>query len=701
MSELELTGCRSTQLAGYLSALGIHRTVARVLDEAAQGYWQGGTYRLICRFATIDELAAALNARFEPESIVAPWNSGSGFSTSGKSKSANEIVRWVRDSSDSRLAPVRRAVAGSDRVITEAQRMGISDVWDKKWKPELLRLCRNELPDAAIAWMDAALALGQNDSPAYSRLLGTGGNFGRQELSVNYLQQARTVLEGSRSLGWLLSVLDGQQRAPYPATKSPGQFDPGGVGTPADDEAWMANPWMFLFVIEGVLLFATAVVRRYGSAYSHAALPFQVSGSAAGFSTSASAENPSAELWTPEWPQPSGIGDIAHLFGEGRADWNSHPARSGLDMARASATLGVDRGITAFHRYVFVDRLGQNPMAVPAGRIEVGERGGVDLLAPLDRWREALRRADPPPDAAARLKALDRAIYDHACSGTASALAAVFAALGRCRSAAARSGKVRQAELPDLRLPDGAALLDHLRDAFDGDPELRIAAALASSRDHNRPLERWLGDPPLAGGLAAGLADVARRRGFPLATMETIRGRTPSVRGARIAFEHGMRLRSGDIVCFIEGGIDDDRVAVLLLGLSCIDWSHTRSETLPGDRSAPAPAVDLLLPFTGVKPLDYSSIDDQTESLFVRPGHDWVPQLLAGHLPEVLHDATRRLHLAGLRHVVNVPDGPWDGTRLAAALLMNTTAPDRRSALSRIALIRAHRMIPSIEEEIA
>jgi CRISPR-associated protein Csx17 len=700
MSELELSGCQSTQLAGYLSALGIHRAVARTLDDAAEGYWHGDTYRLTSRFATIDELAAALNARFEPESIVAPWNSGSGFSTAGKSKSATEVVDWIRGSSDTRLAALRVAVADSDRVISEALRMGISDVWDKKWKTELLRLCRNELPDAAVAWMDAALALGQDDSPAYSRLLGTGGNFGRQELSVNYLQQARSVMTDSHSLGWLLAVLDGQQRGPYPKKNSPGQFDPSGVGVVADGETWLANPWTFLFVIEGILLFATAVVRRYGSAYARAALPFQVSGSTAGFTSSAAGEDLKAELWAPEWPQPSSISDITHLLGEGRADWDASPARSGLDMVRASATLGVDRGITAFNRYVFVDRLGQNPMVVPAGRIEVSARGGVDLLAPLDRWREALRRADPPPDTAARLKSLDQTVYDHSCTGTPAALVEVFAALGLCLSAATRSGKVRQSQLPELLFPNGDELLNHLRDAFGDDREFRLAVSLASSRDHERTLATWLSDPPLAGGLAAGLADIARRRGFPLATKETIHDRAPSVRGARIAFEHGMRLRSGDIVSFLDGDIDDDRAAALLLGLSCIDWRHSRSEQLPGGSGGPAPSVDLLMPFTGIRPLDYTGIDGQTESLFIRPGHDWVPQLLAGHLPEVLHDASRRLRIAGLRHVVAVPDGPHDCTRVAAALLMNTTAFDRRAALARIALIGSHR-IPSTEEETA
>lgn len=695
MAELVFTGCPATPLSSYLCALGVHRAVARALDAEGEGYWRGGVYVLRSRFSTIDDLASALHAQFHPESIVAPWNSGSGFSTKGTSPTAERIVQWVRDSTDERLGPLRGAVAGGDRLLAEAHRAGITDPWDKKRKAEVLRLCRNALPDAALAWLDAGIALGQDDDPSYSRLLGTGGNLGRQELSVTYLQQVRTVLESRKSLQWLMSALDGQQRAALPK-ESPGQFDPGGVGAPDEPNA-VANPWTFLFLIEGTLMFATAVVRRYGAAYRRAALPFQVAGSTVGFDSSASDERPLAELWAPEWAAPMRIPDIAHLLGEGRADWNRHPARSGLDMARAAATFGIDRGITAFHRHVFVERLGRSPIAVPAGRIDVGVRGGVDLLAPLDRWRDALRRSNPPAHTAAGLRALDQAIYDHARSGEPSALAGVFAALGRCQSAASRSGIVRGAGLPELRLAHGADVFEHLREALGEDRDLRIAVAVASSRDEHSAFGAWLEEPLLAGGLVRGLAEIARRRSFPLAVEETVRDQTASVLGARIAFERGMRARSGDILAFIEGRIDDHRTAALILGLSCIDWRYTSSENLPGDTSPPAPALDLLLPFTSPTTLHYTSVDGDPESLFVRPGFEWVAQLIAGHLPEILRDASRRLRIAGLRHVVGIPDAPYDGTRLATALLMHTTVFDRRSALSRVAVTGTPRTTPRQE----
>ena len=52
--------------------------------------------------------------------------------------------------------------------------------------------------------------------------------------------------------------------------------------------------------------------------------------------------------------------------------------------------------------------------------------------------------------------------------------------------------------------------------------------AVATSRDDRNSFGTWLNDPLVAGGLAAGLADIVRRRSFPLATGETVRDRTLS-----------------------------------------------------------------------------------------------------------------------------------------------------------------------------
>jgi CRISPR-associated protein Csx17 len=695
MAELVLEGCRVTPLSGYLSALGAHRAIHRLLDFSTEGFWRDGRYVLVSSSPTVQTLSATLSKMFEPGLIVSPWNAGSGFNVKGTKKEAIDALNRVRASPDPRLHRLKASILAADAIIEMYQCRVGGELWqhldkDKALKRQFILDCRNRMPDDAVAWIDASIALAGIDRVSPARILGTGGNLGNQELSSNYVQRCLDVLCDDRSELWLESVLDGVDRAPL-MNVSGGQYDPQGLKAP-EEAHLVTNPWRFVLLIEGALLFATAVVRRHGADYADAAVPFQVGSSTGGLQT-ATAEEVLAELWVPEWSTPMRITEIAHLLGEGRADWNGATARSGLDMARAAATFGVDRGISRFHRYVIANRHGgKQPIAVSAGRIEVGVRGGVDLLAPLDRWREALRRSDPSSHIAARLRALDQTIFDHACAGAPAALVEVFAALGRCRSAASRSGKVREAKLPSLSIPHGANLFEQFGDAVDDHRELRIALALATSRDETKTFGTWLGDPLLAGRLVSGLADIARRRGFPLATHETVTDREPSVRGARIAFERGMRLRSGDVQAFVEGATDDELIAALTLGLSCVDWQYTGNKNLPGTASQHHPALDLLLLFTGAEPLEYTNADGELRSLFVRPGHDWPSGLIAGHVRAVLQDAARRLHIAGLRHVVAVHGSSHDGRRLAAALLLTTKTSDRRAALSRVAVVGSTRI---------
>jgi CRISPR-associated protein Csx17 len=173
----------------------------------------------------VDELLT----RFEPEAIVSPWNAGSGFAGNGKNVTAERALQTIRQSDDHRLARLKEAVHAGDRVVALGRERGWGgkgdDLWDKARKREVLGLCRNEFPDHALPWLDAAVALGQDDDPAYSRLLGTGGNFGRQDLSATYLARLQSVLADRRTRGWLHSLLSGIESTPY-LRDAVGQFDP-------------------------------------------------------------------------------------------------------------------------------------------------------------------------------------------------------------------------------------------------------------------------------------------------------------------------------------------------------------------------------------------------------------------------------------------------------------------------------------------
>ena len=140
-------------------------------------------------------------------------------------------------------------------------------------------------------------------------LLGTGGNDGRLEFSTNFHEQLiqadrRYRQEPGALVTTAMDLLAGTQRAPL--AKAPiGQFDPAtraarvvaGSG-PADS---LANPWSFVLVVEGSLLFAASAARRNQHAAGRAAMPFTVSASPEGSASGASGEESRGELWAPVW----------------------------------------------------------------------------------------------------------------------------------------------------------------------------------------------------------------------------------------------------------------------------------------------------------------------------------------------------------------------------------------------------------------
>lgn len=127
------------------------------------------------------------------------------------------------------------------------------------------------------------------------------------------------------------------------------------------------------------------------SAPGTVAMPFMVASTAVGYPSSAPDENAKGEVWAPLWSCPATLPEVARLIGEGRSTWNRRQASTGLDFARAAASLGVDRGIEAFARHALVERHGQSMLAVPVGRFAVTARPQIPVLRQLDGWLDRVR----------------------------------------------------------------------------------------------------------------------------------------------------------------------------------------------------------------------------------------------------------------------------------------------------------------------
>jgi CRISPR-associated protein Csx17 len=454
---------------------------------------------------------------------------------------------------------------------------------------------------AALEWLDAAYVL-TDDGAKYPPLLGTGGNDGRLEFTNNFMQRLTEVIDAGTgdpmaNSAQRLAVSLFAEGVSIPPTKAPiGQFLPGTAGganaTSGFDSASFVNPWDFILMIEGALLFAAASVKRLESGDTGAlAYPFCVRQAGVGYASSTSADESAsrAEMWLPVWTQRAvNLSELRAVFSEGRAQVGGRAARNGVDFARAVVGMGVERGLDEFQRYGFQVRNGLSYFATPLTRITTRKNAGVDLLSDVDVWLDRYRRAatkDGAPASVRRtLSVLEARIMDLCVSHTKDRVLAVFVALGQCQAAAARS--LKWATDPKTYLMPLQGLRKEWLEHGWHRPEFRLAASLASIRGkfgkewltlrchleqvetfrkENSTICRWAENPSnnvqwSAAPLPDVLNDILARR--LILTEDPPHSRSE------------VWASQADIKSFIEGETDDALLSDLLWSMSLINWGE-------------------------------------------------------------------------------------------------------------------------------
>jgi CRISPR-associated protein Csx17 len=406
--EVDLTGCRPEPLASYLKALGVLRLVAEQRDKEARGFWRGE--HLVLR-STLDRdaLDRFFVEQWRPTPVISPWNGGSGFWPS----TSDEALRSIETSNEPRLAAYAEAISLARRAIHV---LNLLDAPEKgEPKTELLTYLRAYASDDALAWLDAAAVL-TDDEPVYPALLGTGGNDGRQDFSNNFMQRVISVFKEPRNLS---SALFGTS-ARTGTKGSMGQFSPTALER--------SNAWDFILAIEGSLTLAGAATRRLESG-DHSSLAFPFHARAATAPSLADGEEGHGEIWLPCWTAPSTFRDVRKLFAEGRAKTSTGAVTTGLDFARSIASLGVDRGLSEFVRFSFQPRNGKNFFATSLGRFPTGE-------VRASRFRQKSSGKNVPARITLTRRRLEQAMFEAARSG---AMGPVLLELGAAERALAQS----------------------------------------------------------------------------------------------------------------------------------------------------------------------------------------------------------------------------------------------------------------------
>ncbi|WP_268877675.1 type I-G CRISPR-associated protein Cas8g1/Csx17 [Actinomadura rubteroloni] len=765
MNELSLRGCTAVSLGGYLQALGVLRVVASQADPSARLRWIGDVPALTT-VLTSERIVEWLVREYAPTPIVSPWNSGSGFAGNGKSAAAEKAVQAFRTTAEPRFAELRATIGAADQVVAQARERGFEggSLWASDRKADVVRMCRNAFPDKALAWVDAAVVLTTGDVQ-FNPLTGTGGNLGRQDLSATFLQRLAMVAGPNAapksSAAFAEAALFGREDVPY-LRGTVGQFDPGRAGgvlsTPGEkhDDTGFANPWSQILTLEGTLLFASAVTRRNRASTSAGALPFAARTSAVGYST-ASGEGVKGEQWVPFWERPAGLREIEYLIGEGRVQWNGRPARDGLEFALAIASLGTDRGLSAFRRFVIASRFGKVPLAVQAGRFTVRDDPAIARLREPYEWLRRLHRLALPAGVASLARRTDAAICDIAAGHGAEALRRFLILFGQLHNAVARSGTLRD-QIPPYRPRDRVDWLMALPD----DPELWIAAGIASLHD---PAPERSGEAPRAASdrsVRALLTRVQRRTGPDRRTRTVWTDRSltrmdlaPSTLIQALLQAHRIRMTfAGDpdhadgpahpveadgpfpsgqpipldlVEDFALDRLDNRRITDYLnglLALGCLDRTHAHA---PPSRGRPLhPALAALVPFfsgdarshdrasrpqpaapptrsEGNRPDDAPAGHDlrpnDATSTAPRARPEWISKLGAYGLGPVASDVLLRLRLNGFLPVLRrtdlaAADDPTSPMRIDGARLAAALLL-RVSAADRARAVRAVCVVPS------
>jgi CRISPR-associated protein Csx17 len=701
-----LTGCAPTPLAHYLKALGVLRIVGEQVDKSARGWWQDEHF---CLLTTLDRagIERFFLEKYAPTPFVSPWNRGSGFY--GKTDVA---LGAVESSVGHRFAPFRSGIAAARAplaAITEADakvrelkdrtkartgmsraekqsakalkddpsfrmELAVAEKRFKELKADLFTPFELSWRGAHRAWMDAAVVGLDDGRVSWPSLLGTGGSDGRFDFTNNVMQRLGDLFilaspEGharpiaAELLEQSLWSMTSNELATGAAI---GQFFPGGIGganstTGADGES-LINPWDFVLMMEGTVLFSARSTRRLDPAATRrASAPFAVRAHAVGHGTPGREKAERGEQWMPLWVQPTSTGALRAMLGEGRVQLGRQVASRPIDVARAVARLGVARGINSFTRFGYLERNGQSNIAVPLGRVKVRARPRCRLIDDLSMWLDRLQRLARHKHAAARLVAAEGRLADSVLAvlthdDSADRWQAVLLAAVAMEEVQVSGTGFTAGPIPVLAS-------DWVAASNDGSVEWRLARALGGAaagyargpraidpvRHHWLPLQsggrrfqeqekRLLRDSRVVIGGRDAVADMAA-----LVERRIIEAAQSGHRNLPLVAAPGCDAHSADVAELIGGRVDLARVSALARGFMAVRWNHWQPTQAEVKREGTWP--DEAWMALRLACLPWGLDNNRT----IPVDHAIVRRLRVGDGAAAIDMALRRLRAAGLR----------------------------------------------------
>lgn len=472
------------------------------------------------------------------------------------------------------------------------------------------------------------------------------------------------------------------------------------------------NPFDFILMMEGAVVFTAHVTRRLGlSESSRAAAPFVVNAHGSGYASAADEdESARGEQWMPLWSQPTNLEELKRLLAEGRAQIGAKTAREPLDLARAIARLGTVQGIKAFQRYGYIERNGQSNLAVPLGRFFTMGRVSplVACIDDLDPWMRRLRsvarpgRAEEKRRVPSRLRSAERSLCDALFAVTQHTdepgrWQTVLRAIADVEGVLVTSGGIRAGPAPRLRP-------DWIKAADDGSPELRLAVACAlqarsflgkehnpdhTVRKHWLPLKENRFSTTSSGGqtkLHVGPEVVLNGRSGLLDSIALVERRLIEAgqsgeRRIPMVAAYRADAHPTDLAALISGEVDLDRTSALARALMAIDgraWARNQCPARPPNEYRYPDEAWLVIRLAMLPWRIEEGLSIGCDPAIFR-------RLVGGDAATAVELALRRLNAAGIRTAVRASIVSPETARLwAAALAFPITRHTARRFLKRL-----------------
>lgn len=485
---------------------------------------------------------------------------------------------------------------------------------------ELLESFRDELPSPGVLAIDAVLTsptARATDNPLFLRR----GEAGNSEIFRSFWSYFVACKDQPADL--VRASLFLRQSSLWDKEKSPGTpFFPDSIKTYNNGLGWIVETFPFnaldyLLAVEGALALRGAVSRTLAAnSRRFAAFPFVFDSGEDFVDDSNEVKGTASSVWLPLWDRPAAYAELESFICDAQARLPDKEARFSAEFARALRAQGVDAGFSGWQEFRFKMKASRVPW-VCTGRYlgAVANQQALhlnDALAPLDdsgffdqfepRYKgNKVESRSPHPVRAVLNAAIEEMISEPTPEGALEVLVRLY---GACRQMALSEsfrdtlrggGTVFFSSLPQEPWKNLLQGLEQL-------PEFRIARALASITGLERQRKQINGKPafsavqPFLGSL---LPLKRGPTGWYLPTDSKTSSKQAVWSGTDICHDLALvlsrryldsldddlpALRSPqpapltDILTFLNGALDDYRIARWTEALSLIGWQWGNAE---------------------------------------------------------------------------------------------------------------------------